>query len=153
MYARAYIFEARNKGGDMLSDADKIEIVDKLGMDLYRVVPQRIIIEVLGLVSLSEMARRLNVKIAKLLLRIKMGLVPERQLQFFKNWYWTGPEADEIQRTWVVNARPRKVTPEVVASIWLQWLSGVHHDDIAANHKLHKSSVFRVLRKPKPQGL
>lgn len=127
------------------------EVIEKWGDSFWLHVPLRVVAEVLGLFTWTELARRIGKSVATVRDWAEAGLIPSPS---FKLGQWSYYTLEEVKRiTAYAEERKRrgrrgrepKVTDDGVAEMRKRWIGGEGQASIARAFGVTQSAVSRLI--------
>jgi hypothetical protein len=127
-----------------ISDQQKIRIIDLMGL---ADVPQKVLKQVLGLYSLSDVALKLKVQPTTVIAYVRGHDFPSADVTIGRRKYWT---EDRVRKcvVWLRNFQPWKCKwkPSDLVRMKEMYAAGKSQWDIADEFGLCQSTVSRLLR-------
>jgi len=131
----------------MLTNEQKIALVDAMGKKLFRAVPTKVLASVMGLSSMSAIARKVGASIWLFRHHVEVGNVPPPSFQLGRRWFYTTSETASIVREWENGSyRSPMWSAETIAEMKALYASGLTQWDIAEKFSCTQSTVSRLLK-------
>lgn len=131
----------------MLTDKQKIALMDAMGQKLLRYVPTKLMASVMGLESMSSVARRVGSSIWLFRYYIDSGRIPRPSVQMGRREFYSAEVASEIVRKWADGSyRSSLWATDKIAEIKALYATGLTQWEIAEKYNCTQSTISRLLR-------